>query len=253
MGMVRGRDRNNPPVVVSRADVKRVVEFATKNCSLEDYVLVRLFWKLGPRTSEVSTLAIEDVDFETCHIRLLDSKKYEYVRLPLDVETIELIRLLIGNRKEGYVFKQKKPWKYARAGKPLHKVTVYIRIKNVAEKAGVKGFHPRVFRWAFSADWHYKKGGSLKGLQHILRHDSLASTDAYVSKLYFEEDLDAEYLAHMDPIARALNLENLPPVCRDCPNSKVCKYVEETPEWMTGCNYKDQLVQKRMESAHVGQ
>jgi len=78
-------------------------------------------------------------------------------------------------------------------------------------------------------------------LQYILRHDELTSTDAYIEKLTFAEDMEAEYRLHMDSVARALNTEALPEVCRDCVNNRVCKYIEEIlpyAEVVLACRFK---------------
>lgn len=239
--MVRGFEKRNPPVRLSRAAVEHVYDYASKNCCLENFVLVRLFRQLGPRTSELCTLRVEHINFETCHVKIFDSKKKELVELPLDIETTELLHLLIGNRCEGYVFRQLTSWKHVKGDKPLTKQTVWCRINQIALKAGVRGVKPRTFRQYFAVCWDYKKRGSRKGLQFILRHDSETSTDAYVEKISLDEEIELEYRMHMDPIARALHSEALPLVCRDCSNTRVCKHLDELipySEVVTGCKFK---------------
>jgi integrase len=236
--MIRTSESKNPPVRISREDVVRVFEYAREKCCLENYVLVRLFMQLGPRTNEVCTLRVENIEYDTCHISLLDSKKKILVKLPLDVETLELLRLLVGKRHEGYVFRQLQSWKLAKRDKPLTKQTMWCRIRKIATQAGVPGFKPRIFRQYFAAQWDFKKRGTRKSLQFILRHDSKTSTDVYVEKIVFREDVELEYRLLMDPIARALQTESLPQVCRDCRNSPTCKFLEDTPNHVTGCQFK---------------
>jgi integrase len=236
-------DKRNPPATISREDVQHVFEYASQNCCLRDYVMVRLFMMLGLRTSEVCTLRVEHIDFETCHVTILDSKTKLLVQLPLDVETVELLELFLKDRREGYVFRQLQSWRNVKADKPLHKITVWARVRKIAADAGVANFKPRIFRQHFAADWHYKKHGSMKGVQHILRHSDISSTDAYLSKLFFKEDVEKEYRLHVDRVARALQDEALPPVCRDCSLKAVCRYVDEMPMWATGCKYKPIKVQ----------
>ena len=130
--LVRLFTKRNPPATISRADVDRVYEYASKNCCLENFVLIRLFRQLGPRTSEVCSLRVENVDFETSHVRLLDSKKKQLFELPLDIETVELLKLLIGDRREGYVFRQLTSWKNVKHEKPLTKQTIWVRIHRIA-------------------------------------------------------------------------------------------------------------------------
>jgi integrase len=240
--MTSGLSDEGGPTRISREDVLRVVEYASKQCSLRDYVLIRLLLKTGMRTFETCTLRIEDVDFERCHFNVLDSKSGCLVNVPLDLETVELLRLFIGERREGYVFNHSGTWNYARAEKPWTKGYVWQLVKRIGKQAGVEGLKPRTFRQYFAANWIYKEKGSIVALQCILRHNSLRSTDCYVSKFVFQEDIEAEYRAHMDNVARAVNVELLPPVCRDCGNVTICKYIQEINreiwECMSGCKFK---------------
>jgi integrase/recombinase XerD len=240
--MTRRFDNKNKAKMLSRTDVNHVFEYARANCCLSDYLLVRLFMQTGIRTGEICTLRIENIDFEKCHFHVLDSKKKELFELPVDVETVELLKLFLGERREGYVFQQVKTWRNVRHDKPLTRAHIWQKIKKIGQNAGVQGLKPRTFRQYFSAYWHYKKHGSTKGLQHYLRHDNLASTDAYLESLFFTEDLEVEYRVCMDHVARALDPEQLPPVCRNCGNVSVCKLIEEIKEeiWdcMTDCKFK---------------
>lgn len=192
---------SNEAIVIHKADVVRVAEYARNYMGLRDYLLIRLPMKIGLRTSEICTFQIQDINLHDRSFRVLDSKKHERFPLPLDAVTLELILELVGSQEKGYVFRRlkKRPWK---TGMPLRRETVYMRVRHIGEEAGVEGFHPRVLRRYFAAMWVYgdpdlppgqRVKGSLETLRRILRHNNLAVTTAYVSKLVFFEDMQREY------------------------------------------------------------
>jgi hypothetical protein len=237
-------------VVIRRVDVLRVHDYARQNCDLRDYLLIRLGLKIGLRTGEICTLRIENINFEDRNFNVLDSKRKVLYPLPLDQVTLQLIQDHIGERTEGYVFTQKCSWMHAREDRPLTRSTVWFCMRSIAAKVGVKGFKPRILRQFFAADWAMQHK-NLEVLRRILRHRSLAYTQIYVSKLVFWEDVQNEY----DGIQNAPFTGNIkaPPIqtsaaepllssfyqqhCISCDHVHICKLIDQTPPWATGCLY----------------
>jgi integrase len=190
--------------------------------------------KSGLRTGELCTLQIEDIDFVDRSFQVLDSKQKTLYPLPLDMLTLQLIKDLVDNRLEGYVFTRTHSWKKAKKDKPLTVQEVWHVIHEIGLEAGVKGFKPRVLRQYFAAVWAHVEKKSLVTLQRILRHKSLETTQVYVDKLVFWEDVQREYEGvRNEPFARGSNSC----VCSDCPSLSVCKYAP-LPEYATGCRFK---------------
>lgn len=202
-----GWTSNNEAIVIHKADVVRVHDYARNRYmdigrkGLRDYLLIRLPMKIGIRTKEICTFRIEDINLHDRTFKVLDSKRHEKFPLPLDDVTLELILELVEEREKGYVFQRLKA-RPGREGKPLRRESVYIRVRQIGEEAGVEGFHPRVLRRYFAATWVYgdpdlppqqRVKGSLETLRRILRHAHLGVTTAYVSKLVFFEDIQREY------------------------------------------------------------
>jgi integrase len=162
--------------------------------------------KTGMRTTELCTLRIEHIDFDTYHFQVLDSKKHAFCPypLPLDIKTLELIKAFVGSRIEGFVFRQTQTWKYARADMPLSKQTVWTIIHNIGLAAGVEGLTPRHFREWFAAEWYYctsERERDLPELQRFLRHKKPGTTLDYVNSMVFQENMDAAYRRRMDEVA----------------------------------------------------
>ncbi|MEM3617925.1 MAG: site-specific integrase [Candidatus Bathyarchaeia archaeon] len=237
-------------IVIRRADVMRVHDYARQNCCLRDYLLIRLPMKIGLRTGEIVSLRVENIDFNSRSFHVLDSKQKKLYPLPLDPITLELIKQLINGKTEGYVFTRtvySRSWSHKKADKPLHVTTVETVVKKTAEKAGVKRFTPRVLRHFFAAEWH-RAGKSLELLRRILRHKSLAYTQIYLARLVFFEDIQREYESlQAGPLGMGFEPSQptqlvaaealTPQVCRSCVNMSICKLADKMPEWATGCRF----------------
>lgn len=227
-------------IIIKRGDIVRVHDYARVNCEPRDYLLIRLPMKIGLRTGELCTLRIENIDFQSRSFKVLDSKRKEFYPLPLDPVTLELIQLLVGKRLEGYVFRQRQTWTQKRADEPLKDQSVWIRVRNIAQEAGVLGFNPRLLRHYFAADWHEKKK-SIYVLQQIMRHKSLASTQFYLARLVFFEDIQKVYdEVTTGPFASG-ELGTCSGPCNGCQIAQVCKYAGTLPDYAVGCRYKPKL------------
>lgn len=235
-------------VMIRRGDIIRVHDHARVNCEPRDYLLIRLPMKIGLRTGEICTLRIENIDFQSRTFQVLDSKRNKLYPLPLDPVTLELIRLLIGKRLEGYVFRQRQTWTEKRAGKPLRDSAVWVRVKTIAEEVGVHNFNPRILRHFFAAEWH-RSNRSLEVLRRILRHKSLAYTQFYLAKLVYFEDVQQAYDQVTDGPFQHDEFNTHAGPCADCSIVKVCKYVGTLPEYAVGCRYKPKLeADRKLES-----
>jgi len=252
----RNRDKN---IVIRRRDIERVHDWARESCKLRDFLLIRVIMKIGLRNSELRMLRIEDVNFEDRTFQVLDSKKYELFPLPLDVLTLQLIKDLVGDRKEGLVF-QHTTWQYQRCDQPLSKVEIWHVVHDIGEKAGVKGLSPRLLRHYFACHWIYVEKKSLVTLQRLMRHNNIATTFFYTKRLIFFEDMQREYdgvrngpFIEFEKEVNVKVSEGSPQVqipaeqqptfsleesiCKVCSNLHLCKF-QPLPACATHCKFK---------------
>lgn len=233
-------------VVIRRADIEKIHNYAREHCSQRDFLLFRLLMNTGLRTGEVTTLRIEHVDFETRSFLVLDSKKKSLFPLPLDPLTLELIKELCQGRSHGYIFRQSRSWKYCKGDKPLTLATVWHTINKTAREAGVPNFNPRMLRNYFAAHWVRDQNKSVSGLQDILRHESLESTQIYIGRLSFWEDTQKEYdQIKKGPIVESQFEETTPvqsrpraKVCSECGALEVCKFAPTMPNCAMACSHR---------------
>lgn len=242
-------------IIIRRADVEHVHDYARAHCKLRDFLLVRLPMKIGLRTTEIRTLNIEDIDFQSRSFQVLDSKKKRMFPLPLDVLTLQFIKDLIGARVEGNVFTREDSWKIARQNKPLSRTAVWYVVHGIGVKAGVEGFSPRTCRHYFACKWleEMRKPSSKKtivGLQRILRHNNIATTTFYTAQLTFEEDIADEYHDIQEPYIAGgmprVGFEATSPkgsfyeeFCSHCIHEATCKFIAamSSCQACSGCRF----------------
>jgi hypothetical protein len=91
-----------------------------------------------------------------------------------------------------------------------------------------------MLREYFAANWAHTERKSLPTLQQILRHKSLETTQIYINKLVFFEDVQAEF----DGVRNGpLMAES---VCEGCSVVSVCKYAP-LPDCVEGCRFKPKI------------
>lgn len=194
-------------VVIRRSDVLRVHDYALYHCCPRDYLLIRVLMTTGLRTTEVCTLRLEDIDFQSCTVNVLDSKRHKRYSLPWDMLTLQLIKDLCGDRQRGFVFRRLTKRRDKSSDEPLSRKAVYLRIRQIGMEAGVEGFHPRVLRQFFAAMYYYgdpdlpedkRRRGNLGVLQVMMRHKRPSTTLDYVTGIVFFEDIQREYQRVVD-------------------------------------------------------
>lgn len=240
-----GWHQRGEAIIIRRADVEHVHDYARVNRKLRDFLLIRLPMKIGLRTNELITLNIEDIDFQSRSFRVLDSKKKRFYPLPLDVLTLQYLQDLVGARGEGNVFTRQDNWKVRVQHKPLSRVAVWYLVHGIGLAAGVKALSPRVLRHYFACKWvqDMKKPGSKKtivGLQRILRHANIATTTFYTARLTFEEDIEAEYHDMQEPYIATREVSKFHrEFCSKCEREPTCKYVDQVvaSPWASGCRF----------------
>jgi len=119
---------------------------------------------------------------------------------------------------------------------------VWSLTHQIGLKARVKNFNPRLLRAYFAANWIVQKK-SVEGLRRILRHKSLAITHAYVQRLVFFEDVQAEFNELQNgPIQDRVKGELgefYKQWCSTCLSEAICKIIDQMCASLgaTGCKF----------------
>ena len=155
--------------------------------------MLETLYSCGLRVSELITLKISDLFFNEGFIRVIGKgDKQRFV--PINEQTqkyiniyINLIRTHLPIKKgfEDTVFLN-------RNGKQLTRNMVFIIIKNLAEKAGLrKNISPHTFRHSFATHL-LERGADLRSIQQMLGHESITTTEIYmhIDKTFLREVIE---------------------------------------------------------------
>lgn len=150
--------------------------------------MLEVLYSSGLRVSELVELKRANIYFDLGFLRVVGKGNKERL-VPVGRDAmkylkiyLEEIRVHIPVQKgfEGYVFLN-------RRGKKTSRVTVFLMIKSLAAKIGLKkGISPHTFRHSFAT--HLIEGGAdLRAVQEMLGHESITTTEIYTH-------LDRDYL-----------------------------------------------------------
>lgn len=201
---------------------------------LRDQLIVELPTLNGLRAGEVLMVRREDVDFERGDLYVLDSKKHELCPIPLDLTVADHLDKLTSQEgiDSGFVFRR--IHNAGRKGRgPCPPTLSWVTIEGVWKKycrlCGIPVMPPRYGRAYFALNWHVLQRKSLMGLMRILRHDNLGSTEHYLSKLYFYEDIRNEfYQGQQTPFVSACSRSAACPVASEGCHCRMFQPATET-------------------------
>ena len=167
--------------IISQIDVS--TPEGTRNKSI-----LETMYSCGLRVSEVVNLKLSQLYLDVGFIRVLGKGNKERL-VPIGDSAVKYINIyrstirvhqVIQPGEEDIVFLN-------RRGKRLSRVMIFLIIKDLAKKAGIKkNISPHTFRHSFAT--HLVEGGAdLRAVQEMLGHESITTTEIYTH-------LDREFL-----------------------------------------------------------
>ena len=178
------------PDTLSLVDIDKLitaVDVSTPE-GMRNKTMIEVLYGCGLRVSELITLRISNLYLEINFIKIVGKGNKERL-VPIGSEAIKYLKIWLSeirphipiqNGEEDMVFLN-------RRGKRLSRVYVFMMIKELAEKIGLKkSISPHTFRHSFAT--HLIEGGAdLRAVQEMLGHESITTTEIYTH-------LDREYL-----------------------------------------------------------
>lgn len=140
-----------------------------------DRAMVMLFLDCGLRLNELVQLELADVDFEEqrIHVRCGKGNKQRIVRFGDRAKEalLEYLEHRCGS-EEGVLFRS------SRAGQPVTRNLVSLRMRQLGQMAGVPKTHPHRFRHTF-ATWAIENDARELDVQYLLGHSTPAMVRRY--------------------------------------------------------------------------
>ena len=170
------------PDTLSVEDVERI----TKNINLStdlgvrNQCMVEVLYGCGLRVSELIKLKISDINFKEGFLKV-EGKGQKVRYVPLAKYTSHLIKNYIENvRINNKINKKYEDNLFLNSrGSSMSRVIVFIIIKELADKAGIrKNISPHTFRHSFATHM-LQNGADLRFIQEMLGHSSITTTEIY--------------------------------------------------------------------------
>jgi integrase/recombinase XerD len=152
--------------------------------------ILETMYACGLRVSEVTTLKISNIYIKDEFIRVFGKGDKERL-IPISQSTIKTLYLYIdGERKFQNINPKHTDTLFInRRGSGLSRQMIFLIIKDLAEKAGIKkNIGPHTIRHSFAT--HLLEGGAdLRAVQQMLGHSSISTTEIYthISDQYLRE------------------------------------------------------------------
>jgi integrase/recombinase XerD len=145
-----------------------------------NYAIIETMYSCGLRVSEVVNLSISNLYLKEGFIKVLGKGNKERL-VPIGHSAIKYINIYLNEiRVHQTIFPAHRDVLFLnRRGKQLSRVMIFIVIKNLALKAGIKkNISPHTFRHAF-ATLLVEGGADLRAVQEMLGHSSITTTEIY--------------------------------------------------------------------------
>lgn len=170
------------PDTLSLEDIEKItksIDIGT-DLGIRNQCMVEVLYGCGLRVSELIEIRISDINFKEKFLKV--EGKGEKVRyVPLANYTIKLIKNYIEKvRINNKINKKYEDILFLNSrGSKMSRVIVFIIIKELAEKAGIrKNISPHTFRHSFATHL-LQNGVDLRFIQEMLGHSSITTTEIY--------------------------------------------------------------------------
>jgi integrase/recombinase XerD len=178
------------PDTLSIIEINKLIDAIdlSKPEGMRNKAMLEVLYGCGLRVTELTTLKISNLHLDIEFIKIIGKGNKERL-VPIGSEAVKFLTIYLEESrnqikikpgKEDFVFLNNR-------GNPLSRVMVFIIIKGLAEKIGLKKrISPHTFRHSFAT--HLIEGGAdLRAIQEMLGHESITTTEIYTH-------LDRDYL-----------------------------------------------------------
>lgn len=162
--------------------------------ALRNHAIIETLYGSGLRVSELCNLKISRINFDEGYA-IIDGKGRKQRLVPVSPVALELIKEYLPLRSEGKIRPGYEDTLFlSRQGRGLTRVMAFYIVRDLAAAAGIaKEVSPHTLRHSFAT--HLLEGGaSLRVIQELLGHESIATTEIYVH--IDNTRLRTELLAH---------------------------------------------------------
>jgi integrase/recombinase XerD len=148
---------------------------------IRDLAIIEVLFSCGLRISELVNLKLSELYLEEGYIRVHGKGRKERL-VPIGDNAIEKLRQWFVVRQDVEVKPGEEDYVFIslRRGKHLSRISLFVYIKEYAEKAGIrKSISPHTFRHSFATQL-LEGGANLRAIQAMLGHEDIGTTEIYM-------------------------------------------------------------------------
>lgn len=185
------------PKDIGADDVERLL--AASRYDLRDYCMIRVLYDSGCRVGELVSMRVSNLDLGDDGGRCLVRGKGNQIRwMFVGYETAEALKAYVSTRP---INSPDDLWLSKKGGatitaRALTKNGVYLMLRRLAQRVGVKRFNPHSFRHAF-AKRMIDEGMPMRLVQELMGHSDISVTMTMYAN-YDEQELEAYYRRYND-------------------------------------------------------
>lgn len=187
LGIRPPRAAKRLPHALSPDEAGRLMEIGADDAlAVRDRAMLELLYSSGLRLSELTALALDDVQFRDATVRVTGKGAKTRI-VPVGSYALAALRAWLPQR-ERLARPGEKAMFVARSGAPLSARSVQLRLERWGRKLGLAGkVHPHALRHSFASHL-LQSSGDLRAVQDMLGHASISTTQVYTH-------LDFQHLA----------------------------------------------------------
>ncbi len=170
------------PKSLTNQEIDALLKFGETEtpASLCDRAILELAYASGLRLAELRSIRIEQLHLDAGFINVIGKGNKERV-VPLGRKAVEAIQRYLGNAGRPKLVTVKSPANLfiTRRGTPFAANTMWLRIKNRVQRAGIaRNITPHMLRHSFATHL-LENGADLRVIQELLGHASISTTEVY--------------------------------------------------------------------------
>jgi site-specific recombinase XerD len=187
--LLRLEVERSKPAWLTKNEIQALYEAITDTVlGIRDKAMLAIFYGCGLRLNEGANIELNDINQNTKLLHVRKGKHYKERFVPIAEKNFEEIKLYIDYARPQLLQENKSDALFidANKGQPMHKQSLYIRIKMLAKKAGIsspsgdRGKKVGTHTLRHSIATHLLQSGmKLERIQQFLGHAGLDSTQIY--------------------------------------------------------------------------
>lgn len=168
------------PEVLSEEEVDKLLDInLVDKYSYRNKAMLELLYATGMRASELTNLKLNNIDLDSCIVRIMGKGSKERI-VPINDTTIKYLNIYINNYRKEILSKKDSEYLFiSNALKPITRQSLFKIIKKECIRAGIKkNVYPHILRHSFATHL-LNHGANIRIIQELLGHEDITTTEIY--------------------------------------------------------------------------